>query len=127
MSRGLSWGDEMYARFLEGRRRAQDAPSSQSEEQLLQSVRALLTRYGFLHYHTRDSRRSDAGFPDVVATDGRRLVAIECKSATGKLTVAQTRWLALLEHTGTVTCLVIRPGTIGVLETWLRTGQKACG
>jgi hypothetical protein len=43
---------------------------------------------GWWHYHTRDSRRSPAGFPDLVlarASD-KRLVLAELKTNTGQLT-----------------------------------------
>src|SRR5262245_23682489 len=69
-----------------------------AEEQLLQHIRAAAKRHGYATYHTRDSRRSDAGWPDLFCTNGVRLLAIECKSASGKLTPGQQQWLSLLEH-----------------------------
>lgn len=48
---------------------------------------------GWAVYHTYDSRRSAAGFPDLVMLRGGRLVVAELKSAKGKTTPAQRRWL----------------------------------
>lgn len=47
-------------------------------------------------YHTFDSRRSHKGFPDVVAVRGKRVLWIEFKSATGKLSAEQSEWAAAL-------------------------------
>lgn len=47
-------------------------------------------------YHTHDSRRSAAGFPDLVMVRDDRLVFAELKSARGRFTFAQRTWLAAL-------------------------------
>ena len=80
------------------------------EQRLLDRVRTLAREQGWLCYHTRDSRRSEAGFPDVVCTNGVRIVIVELKSDTGKLTQAQAQWIALLSHTGLVDVRVWKPG-----------------
>lgn len=84
------------------------APGSLSETEFLTRIRRLAKEAGFLVYHTHDSRRSDEGFPDIVATDGARVLWIELKSATGKLTAAQARWIELLQHAGQE-CYIWRP------------------
>ena len=48
-------------------------------------------RLGWRHYHTYDSRKSAAGFPDLVLVRDR-VVWVELKSATGRLTAAQEEW-----------------------------------
>lgn len=53
----------------------------------------------WLVYHTRDSRRSQPGFPDIVLVKGR-LIFAELKSETGRLTPEQERWLAALRSAG---------------------------
>lgn len=62
----------------------------------LQSAVIDLARYlGYEHYHTHNSRRSPAGFPDLVLvhrTSGR-LIFAELKSATGRLSDHQRGWL----------------------------------
>jgi hypothetical protein len=111
-----------------------------SEEALLQHIRALAKRTGWLTYHTHDSRRSEDGWPDLVLCDGKRLIIAELKSATGKLTPEQMSWLALLAHTGKVECYVWRPtdweGIVAILQgqpsplpegagAWPNAGQES--
>ena len=118
---GLHMSDAEYAAYL-----LRQVPRSQdgglkprrplAEEALLQQVRAVAKRYGYLSFHTRDSRRSDKGFPDLLATNGRRLLAIECKSQAGKLTAEQAQWLALLAHTGHCETYILRPSDVADLE-----------
>lgn len=71
--------------------------ASVTEEQFLQQVLTWLKRAGFKTYNTRDSRRSTAGFPDIIAVRGDRILAIELKSATGRVTPAQYEWLLALK------------------------------
>lgn len=73
-----------------------------SEKDWQQQVRDLLRLNGWRTYHTHDSRRSDAGFPDVLAlhpASGDRFVA-ELKTEKGKATPAQSEWLAWFEACG---------------------------
>jgi hypothetical protein len=44
-------------------------------------------------YHTRMSKGSHAGFPDLVLVRPPRLVFVELKTETGKLTRAQEDWM----------------------------------
>lgn len=44
-------------------------------------------------YHTHDSRRSDAGFPDLIMIRGQRLVAAELKRERGRPTDDQRAWI----------------------------------
>jgi hypothetical protein len=48
-------------------------------------------------YHTRDSRRSVPGFPDLVLVRPPRLLFVELKTERGKLTADQVAWLEDLE------------------------------
>jgi len=91
-----------------------------AEAGLLEHIRALARRSGWLCYHTHDSRRSEAGFPDLVLTNGQRVLFLECKTSTGKLTEAQARWLALLGRVPGVEARVIRPQDLAAIEGWLR-------
>ena len=54
---------------------------------------------GWLVYHTHDSRRSEAGFPDLVLVRDR-VVFVELKAEAGRLSEAQARWLARLGAAG---------------------------
>ena len=50
-----------------------------------------------LIYHTHDSRRSPAGFPDLVLARPHRLIFAEVKTETGRVTQAQLAWIANLK------------------------------
>ena len=52
---------------------------------------------GWLVYHTHDSRKSAAGFPDLVLVRGRRCVFAELKSDVGKPSADQVTWLTALQ------------------------------
>lgn len=51
---------------------------------------------GWLCYHTYDSRRSAAGFPDLVLVRGGDIIFAELKSKGGKVSPAQKHWLDTL-------------------------------
>lgn len=76
--------------------------SQMSEEQLQRIVTVTANRLGWLVYHTHDSRRSQAGYPDlhlVHAGHGLSLFR-ELKSMKGKTSKAQDEWIAALNETG---------------------------
>lgn len=70
-----------------------------TEAELLESVRELCGWYRLLCYHTQDSRRCPAGFPDLVIV-GKRVLYRELKSQTGIVSVRQVEWLLRLEQAG---------------------------
>jgi hypothetical protein len=57
-----------------------------------------------MRYHTHDSRRSPAGFPDLVLVHPTRpelgIVFLELKSAKGRTSPAQARWIMALRRSG---------------------------
>lgn len=67
-----------------------------SERDFQQLVIDLARALGWAVYFTWDSRRSPEGFPDLVLCQPPRLVYAELKTATGKVSAAQERWLARL-------------------------------
>jgi hypothetical protein len=74
-----------------------------AEEQWRRQVRDIASRYGWrLQYHTADSRRSDAGWPDEVFghPGQRRTLFVEFKTDTGRIRPAQRLWLAHLADCG---------------------------
>ena len=79
-----------------------------TEGQLQASVKQLAELEGWRHYHTFDSRRSDAGFPDSFMVRAGRMIAAELKRETKRPTEAQRDWLADLEAAG-VEAYVWRP------------------
>ncbi|MFL6138819.1 MAG: VRR-NUC domain-containing protein [Frankiaceae bacterium] len=56
--------------------------------------------YGWVVYHTYDSRRSHAGWPDLVLAGHGRVLFAELKARTGRLSRAQRMWLGLLRAAG---------------------------
>lgn len=74
---------------------------------------------GWLLYHTHDSRRSPAGFPDLVLVRALRVVYAELKTARGRVTPDQKVWLHALQQAGQEVH-VWRPGDWPDLEAALR-------
>ena len=70
-----------------------------TEAELLESVRELCGVYRLLCYHTQDSRRSEAGFPDLVIV-GKRILYRELKSQVGIVAIAQVKWILQLQQAG---------------------------
>lgn len=67
----------------------------------LQSCVETAARYrGWLAYHTHDSRRSQAGFPDLVLIQGDRILWRELKTMTGRIRPEQHQWLNALTTAG---------------------------
>ncbi|MEN8656300.1 VRR-NUC domain-containing protein [Streptomyces sp. 21So2-11] len=74
-----------------------------TEEQFRRHVRQLATLRGWtLAYHTHNSRRSDAGWPDEVYghPKAQRTLFVEFKSDTGRLRPEQREWLQHLADSG---------------------------
>lgn len=71
-----------------------------SEAQLQAAVIECARALGWAVYHTHDSRRSEAGFPDLCMVRGNRLLFAELKSASGRVSDAQEGWLLALIETG---------------------------
>ncbi len=53
----------------------------------------------WLVYHTYDSRRSAAGFPDLVLARDGRVMFVELKAPSGRLSQNQREWLVALGAT----------------------------
>jgi len=77
-----------------------------SERRFQAQIVQLARLCGWLVYHTHDSRRSAAGFPDLVLCragplfEGGELLFAELKTDRGKLTRGQEIWLAALRAAG---------------------------
>jgi len=76
-----------------------------SEEQFQSEVIAFAKRQGWRVYHTRDSRRSEKGFPDLVLIRGKELIVAELKAGKNVTTMEQEEWLAAFAKTGAVAAL----------------------
>lgn len=78
--------------------------NAMTEKQLQSAVMDTLRKFGWKTYHTFDSRKSAAGFPDIIALRGDRGIAIELKREkhnTKKERLAeQMRWLHAFDEAG---------------------------
>lgn len=82
-----------------------------TEKAFMQQVIDLAHLYHWKTYHTFDSRRSAAGFPDLTMVHpikGQFLLA-ELKTDKGKLTAEQRSWYAAL-CMANIECHIWRPG-----------------
>jgi hypothetical protein len=71
-----------------------ERPVYETERDFQAAVIALAKRHAWLAYHTHDSRRSEAGFPDLVLLRGDVAIVAELKrSAKERPTAAQETWL----------------------------------
>lgn len=66
------------------------------EAQLQSAVLDVAERYGWLAYHTHDSRRSQPGFPDLVMVKRKRVLYVELKQSGKYPTAEQREWLQAL-------------------------------
>ena len=66
------------------------------EDDFLAAVIELATLCHWLVYHTYDSRRSQAGFPDLVLVKPDKLIFAELKTTKGAIRPAQRKWLDTL-------------------------------
>ena len=82
------------------------------EKDLDAQVRTLAAVYGFRRYHTYRSKRSPAGFPDLVLVKPPRLIFAELKSDEGRTTADQDEWLADLGRVPAAETYIWRPGDI---------------
>lgn len=76
-----------------------------SESEFQSHVMTLARQLGFTQqYHTHDSRRSQAGFPDLVLIHARtkKLMFVELKAQAGRVSPAQESWLNDLRLGGQV-------------------------
>ena len=95
-----------------------------SETQFHNQVVNLAEAFGWKWYHTHDSRRSPAGFPDLVLTRDGWLIFAELKKQGGRVTADQAAWLKALgevnRRTGWVSRYVWRPSDLPEIHTLLK-------
>ena len=85
------------------------------EAELQSAIIEVARLRGYLVYHTRDSRRSEPGFPDLVlAHPSKGVIFVECKTEKGKLSAAQIKWFETLSVGGS-DVWVTRPSTLDAM------------
>ncbi len=75
-------------------------PHPQLEVPFMEQVIEFLRICGWLCYHTKDSRKSAPGFPDIIALKGKRQLVIETKRVGEEPDEAQERWLRVYVDAG---------------------------
>lgn len=70
---------------------------AETERDFQQAIVDLAHLKGWYVYHTYDSRRSAAGWPDLVLLRPPRIIIAEVKSAKGRLRTAQRDVLQMLD------------------------------
>jgi hypothetical protein len=81
-----------------------------SEKEFQAQILQLARLAGWKAYHTFDSRRSTAGFPDLVLVRPPVVLFVELKSEEGKLRPEQKAWLEVLSRCERVEARLWRPG-----------------
>lgn len=73
-----------------------------SEATFQNKIEGFAIRHGWLYFHPFDSRRSRKGYPDLTLVHPERALVVwaELKSATGKVSPDQQRWLEGLTQAG---------------------------
>lgn len=88
-------------------------------------VLAIASAANWLTYHTHDSRRSTAGFPDLTLVRGPRMIFAELKTQKGRVTVEQQKWLDAL-GAASVEVYLWRPADVDeVVATLTQRGDSA--
>lgn len=91
-----------------------------TEVEFLRQVRDLARIFGWATYHPFLSRWSERGFPDVTLIRPPRLVFAELKTAKGKTTPDQDRWLGMLRDCPGVETYLWRPADLEQVAEVLR-------
>lgn len=85
-----------------------------TEKQFQEAVVEMAQILGWRVYHTFDSRRSAPGFPDLVLVRDR-IVYLELKTETGRISAQQADWIAAINAAGG-NALVVRPSQMDEVE-----------
>ena len=88
----------MSSEFVDAETFLAEQRKAMPEEEWLQEVRDEAERQGWRHYHTRNSRGSDRGYPDLCMVRPPRIIYAELKSYGEKPTEDQNAWLRDFER-----------------------------
>ena len=102
----LPLGERRAARDAEGNYWMQhggEHPHRQTEREFQDAVVELARLTGWRVYHTYDSRRSEAGYPDLTLAKGGSVIFAELKrDAKARVTRDQRAWLEALAPRGSI-------------------------
>lgn len=91
-----------------------------SEKEFQQQVIDFAKLHGWISYHTHDSRRSSAGYPDLTLLKGSRIIFAELKRQNGRLRPEQEIWLAALRKVPGLEVFVWKPSNWLDIEKFLQ-------
>ena len=91
-----------------------------SEKAFQQQIIEAATYLGYMHYHTWDSRRSVAGYPDLTLVKSGRMIFVEVKVGRNKTSKAQDAWLDMLATCPGVEVYVWYPHQWNEIEATLK-------
>lgn len=100
------WSEEQLAIYLHEKNKD---TVNMLESDLMWQVRKLAKECGWLGYHTHDSRKSAAGFPDLVLVRRERMLFVELKKETEKPRKEQVVWLDALRRVPSVEVYIWKP------------------
>ena len=80
-----------------------------SERDFQKQVVELAKTLGYKVYHPYRSDKSEPGWPDLALVKGDTLFLWELKTERGKLSPAQTEWMAALQEVREVRCALVKP------------------
>lgn len=92
-----------------------------SESDRQRVIIAAAEQYGWLWYHSTDSRRDPAGWPDLVLVKPPRVLFVELKSTGGRVRPEQHVWMAALAECDTIASGYVYPSDDTALLERLRT------
>ena len=95
-----------------------------SEAQHQAAVVELAQMHNWLVYYVPDSRRSPAGFPDLVLVRPPQVLFVECKTDKGTLRPEQREWMEALSRCNSVQVWVWRPSDWPKIEAMLMGGNS---
>ena len=91
-----------------------------TEKAFQASIIQLLKLKNILHFHDNDSRRNNAGLPDLIVIKNDTIFLWELKSEKGKLRPSQEVWLDALSKVKKVDVRVLRPNDWQQIEEALK-------
>ena len=96
-----------------------------TEQQFQFAVKRAAMAYGWLVYHTYDSRRSDPGFPDLFMVRNGQAIAAELKreGKRGVVSAAQEDWLDAMSDVPGIRAYVWRPSQWQIILWQLNTAR----
>lgn len=83
--------------------------SDRSEARLVRRLARIASDNGWMVYRVARGRALTAGWPDLICVRGWRLVAFECKTAAGRVTADQRKWLRALDAIDGGEGYIVRP------------------